>query len=95
MVRSAGRYAVNVIGAAQQSLYDCFAHAPVSPGREDFCGASWHPVPTGLPPVDDYRAPFRCTALERVEIEVDPPDLSPASVAAAAEAEADDAIASQ
>jgi arylsulfatase A-like enzyme len=50
---------------------------------------------TGLPPVDDYRAPFRCTVLERVEIDVDPPDGSPASVAAAAEAEAADAIASQ
>ena len=50
---------------------------------------------TGLPPVDDYRAPFRCTVLARVEIDVDPPDASPESVAAAAEAEAADAIASQ
>ena len=45
MVRAAGRYAVSVLGADQQALSDCFAHAPArpgEPGREDFCGASWH-----------------------------------------------------
>ena len=36
MVRRFGRYAVNVLGADQQLLSDCFAHAPVSPGREEF-----------------------------------------------------------
>src|SRR5262245_42409204 len=52
MVRSAGRYAVSILGSDQQGLSDCFAHAPVSPGREDFCGAAWHPGPTGLPIID-------------------------------------------
>ena len=36
MVRSFGRYAVNVLGEDQQALSDCFAHAAVSPGREAF-----------------------------------------------------------
>src|SRR5437867_10365435 len=52
MVRAAGRYAVNILGEGQQALSDCFAHAPVSPGREEFCGASWTPGPTGLPLID-------------------------------------------
>src|SRR5436309_13922306 len=49
MVRAAGRYAVNVLREDQQALSDCFAHAPVTPGREDFCGAAWTVCPTGLP----------------------------------------------
>jgi len=64
MVRGAGRYAVNVLGADQQALSDCFAHAPVSPGREAFCGASWHPGPTGLPLMDGSIATLECTIVE-------------------------------
>src|SRR3989304_10172273 len=44
MVRDQGRYAVNVLGEGQQALSDCFAHAAVKPGREDFCGGGWHTV---------------------------------------------------
>lgn len=64
MVRSAGRYAVNVLGADQQALSDCFAHAPVSPGRDAFCGASWKPGPTGLPIIDGAIATLECTVVE-------------------------------
>ena len=64
MVRGAGRYAVNVLGADQQALSDCFAHAPVSPGREDFCGAGWRPGPTGLPLIDGSIATLECTVVE-------------------------------
>lgn len=64
MVRAAGRYAVNVLGADQQALSDCFAHAPVSPGRELFCGASWQPGPTGLPLIDGSIATLECTIVE-------------------------------
>jgi 3-hydroxy-9,10-secoandrosta-1,3,5(10)-triene-9,17-dione monooxygenase reductase component len=67
MVRAAGRYAVNVLGAGQQRLSDCFAHAPTRPGepdREAFCGASWHPGPTGLPLLDGAIATLECTAVE-------------------------------
>jgi flavin reductase (DIM6/NTAB) family NADH-FMN oxidoreductase RutF len=64
MVRAAGRYAVNVLGEGQQALSDCFAHAPVSPGREDFCGAAWHPGPTGLPLVDGSIATLECTVVQ-------------------------------
>jgi flavin reductase (DIM6/NTAB) family NADH-FMN oxidoreductase RutF len=52
IVRAAGRYAVNILSEDQQALSDCFAGAPVEPGREDFCGASWQPGETGLPLLD-------------------------------------------
>lgn len=64
MVRGAGRYAVSILGTNQQALSDCFAHAPVSPGREDFCGAAWHPGPTGLPLIDGSIATLECTVVE-------------------------------
>ncbi len=64
MVRRAGRYAVNVLGADQQELSDCFAHAPVSPGREAFCGAAWRPGPKGLPLIDGSIATLECTIVE-------------------------------
>src|SRR6476660_9786578 len=37
IVRTAGRYAVNILSADQQALSDCFAGAPVEPGRDRFC----------------------------------------------------------
>ena len=67
MVRETGRYAVSVLGAAQPALSDCFAHAPTQPGepsREDFCGASWQPGPTGLPLLDGAIATLECTTVE-------------------------------
>lgn len=67
MVRETGRYAVNVLGADQQALSDCFAHAPVrpgEPGREDFCGAAWTPGPIGLPLIDGSIASLECTVVE-------------------------------
>jgi 3-hydroxy-9,10-secoandrosta-1,3,5(10)-triene-9,17-dione monooxygenase reductase component len=64
MVRRFGRYAVSVLGSDQQLLSDCFAHAPVSPGREDFCGAAWHPGPAGLPLIDGSIAALECTTVE-------------------------------
>jgi 3-hydroxy-9,10-secoandrosta-1,3,5(10)-triene-9,17-dione monooxygenase reductase component len=63
-VRSEGRYAVNILGAAQQALSDCFAHAPVSPGREEFCGAGWHLGTTGLPLIDGAIASLECTIVQ-------------------------------
>jgi 3-hydroxy-9,10-secoandrosta-1,3,5(10)-triene-9,17-dione monooxygenase reductase component len=64
MVRSFGRYAVSILAADQQLLSDCFAHAPVSPGREEFCGAAWHPGPTGLPLIDGAIATLECTVVQ-------------------------------
>jgi flavin reductase (DIM6/NTAB) family NADH-FMN oxidoreductase RutF len=64
MVRSLGRYAVNVLSEDQQALSDCFAHAPVSPGREAFCGASWSAGPTGLPLLDGAIATLECTIVQ-------------------------------
>jgi flavin reductase (DIM6/NTAB) family NADH-FMN oxidoreductase RutF len=64
MVRELGRYAVNVLGEDQQALSDCFAHAAVKPGREDFCGAAWHGGPTGLPLIDGAIAGLECTVVE-------------------------------
>ena len=64
MVRANGRYAVNVLGEDQQALSDCFAHAAVRPGREDFCGAAWHPGTTGLPLLDGAIATLECTVVQ-------------------------------
>jgi flavin reductase (DIM6/NTAB) family NADH-FMN oxidoreductase RutF len=64
IVRSAGRYAVNILSEDQQALSDCFAGAPVEPGREAFCGAAWHAGQTGLPLLDGAIATLECTVVE-------------------------------
>ena len=64
IVRAGGRYGVNILGEDQQALSDCFAGAPVTPGRERFCGASWHPGPSGLPLIDGAIATLECTVVE-------------------------------
>jgi 3-hydroxy-9,10-secoandrosta-1,3,5(10)-triene-9,17-dione monooxygenase reductase component len=63
IVATRGRYAVNVLRHDQQALSDCFAHAPVRPGREEFCGAAWHAGPTGLPLLDRTLAALECTVV--------------------------------
>lgn len=64
IVRAAGRYAVNILSEDQQALSDCFAGAPVEPGREAFCGAKWHAGETGLPLLDGAIATLECTVVE-------------------------------
>jgi 3-hydroxy-9,10-secoandrosta-1,3,5(10)-triene-9,17-dione monooxygenase reductase component len=64
IVRASGRYAVNILSEDQQALSDCFAGAPVTPGREAFCGAPWHPGETGLPLIDGAIATLECTVVE-------------------------------
>ncbi|MBI2762434.1 MAG: flavin reductase [Chloroflexi bacterium] len=68
LVRVGGRYAVNVLGEGQQAMSDCFAHAAVKPGREDFCGAAWAPGPTGLPLLDGAIATLECTIVETFSV---------------------------
>jgi len=64
IVRAAGRYAVSVLSEEQQALSDCFAGAPVEPGRDAFCGAAWHAGPTGLPLIDGAIATLECSVVE-------------------------------
>jgi 3-hydroxy-9,10-secoandrosta-1,3,5(10)-triene-9,17-dione monooxygenase reductase component len=64
MLRAHARYAVNILSEGQQAISDCFAHAAVKPGREDFCGAPWHPGTTGLPLIDGAMATLECTVVE-------------------------------
>jgi 3-hydroxy-9,10-secoandrosta-1,3,5(10)-triene-9,17-dione monooxygenase reductase component len=64
IVRAAGRYAVNVLSEEHQALSDCFAGADVEPGRDAFCGASWHTGRTGLPLIDGAIATLECTVVE-------------------------------
>lgn len=64
IVRAAGRYGVNILSEDQQALSDCFAGAPVEPGREAFCGAAWHPGMTGVPLLDGAIATLECTVME-------------------------------
>jgi flavin reductase (DIM6/NTAB) family NADH-FMN oxidoreductase RutF len=63
-VRQAGRYAVNILAESQQALSDCFAGAPVTPGRDAFCGAAWHAGTTGLPLLDGAIATLECTVVQ-------------------------------
>jgi flavin reductase (DIM6/NTAB) family NADH-FMN oxidoreductase RutF len=63
-VHAFGRYAVNVLSEEQQALSDCFAGAPVVPGRDAFCGASWTAGSTGLPLLDGAIATLECTVVE-------------------------------
>ena len=64
IVRASGRYAVNVLSEDQQAMSDCFAGAPVEPGRDAFCGAAWHPGATGLPLIDGAIATLECTVVQ-------------------------------
>ena len=64
IVRAAGRYAVCILSEDQQALSDCFAGAAVEPGREAFCGASWHAGATGLPLLDGAIATLECAVVE-------------------------------
>ena len=53
-----------ILSEDQQALSDCFAGAPVEPGREAFCGAAWHEGATGLPLIDGAIATLECTVVE-------------------------------
>jgi 3-hydroxy-9,10-secoandrosta-1,3,5(10)-triene-9,17-dione monooxygenase reductase component len=64
MVHAASRFAVNILSEHQQALSDCFAGAPVEPGRSDFCGAAWRPGETGLPLLDGAIATLECTVVD-------------------------------
>lgn len=68
IVAASGRYAVNILRDNQQALSDCFAHAPVSPGREEFCGASWHPGATGLPLIDGTLGALECRVVQTYSV---------------------------
>jgi 3-hydroxy-9,10-secoandrosta-1,3,5(10)-triene-9,17-dione monooxygenase reductase component len=59
-VHAAGQFAVSVLGEHQQSLADCFAGAPVQPGREQFCGAAWTPGSFGMPLLEGAIATLEC-----------------------------------
>jgi flavin reductase (DIM6/NTAB) family NADH-FMN oxidoreductase RutF len=64
IVRTVGRYAVNILAEDQQAVSDCFAGAPVVPDRDAFCGAAWHPGIIGLPLLDGAIATLECTVVE-------------------------------
>ena len=66
VVRDHGRFAVCILGEDQQAVSDCFAGAPVTPDREDFCGAPWQPGETGLPLLDGAIASLECTTVDVV-----------------------------
>jgi len=61
MIHAAARFAVSILSEDQRHLSDCFAGAPVEPGRGDFCGAAWHDGETGLPLLDGAVAWLECT----------------------------------
>jgi len=67
-LEATGRYSVNILTENQQALSDCFAGAAVTPGRDDFCGASWHMGVTGVPLLDGTAAAIECTVVDRFEV---------------------------
>lgn len=67
-VRSAGRYAVSILGEDQQALSDCFAGAAVEPDRDAFCGAPWQPGAAGMPLLDGAIAHLECTVIQEIPI---------------------------
>jgi 3-hydroxy-9,10-secoandrosta-1,3,5(10)-triene-9,17-dione monooxygenase reductase component len=64
IIHRARRFAVNVLSEGQQALSDCFAGAPVSPGRDGFCGATWQPGSTGLPLLEGAIATLECAVVD-------------------------------
>lgn len=68
IVRAAGRYAVNILSEDQQALSDCFADAPVEPGRDAFCGATWQAGKTGLPLIDGAIATLQCSVVQTFSV---------------------------
>lgn len=67
-IQATGRYAVNVLAEDQQWLSDCFAGANVTPSRDAFCGAAWHPGETGLPVLDGAIATLECAVVDTVSL---------------------------
>jgi flavin reductase (DIM6/NTAB) family NADH-FMN oxidoreductase RutF len=67
-IEATGRYSVNILAEDQQALSDCFAGAAVTPGRDAFCGASWHQGVTGVPVLDGTAAAIECTIVDRFEV---------------------------
>jgi flavin reductase (DIM6/NTAB) family NADH-FMN oxidoreductase RutF len=63
IVHAAGRFAISILGEHQQALSDCFAGAPVTPGRDAFCGAAWQPGVTGLPLLAGAITTLECTVV--------------------------------
>ena len=60
IIRAVNLFAVNVLAEDAQALSDCFAGAPVTPSRAEFCGASHHAGVLGLPILDAAVAAFEC-----------------------------------
>lgn len=60
IIRAVNLFAVNILAEDAQALSDCFAGAPVTPSRAEFCGAQHHEGALGLPILDDAVAAFEC-----------------------------------
>lgn len=61
------RFAVNILAEGDQGLADCFAGAPSSIPRTDFCGAAWAPSGNGQPLLADALATIACELEQTIE----------------------------
>lgn len=68
LLAAARRFAVNVLAEEQLALSDCFAGADVTPNRDAFCGAAWHPGALGLPVLDGSITTLECVVVETVDV---------------------------
>jgi 3-hydroxy-9,10-secoandrosta-1,3,5(10)-triene-9,17-dione monooxygenase reductase component len=67
-IEATGRFAINILTEHQQALSDCFAGAAVTPGRDAFCGASWHRGEIDVPVLDGVIAALECAIIEPVPV---------------------------
>lgn len=67
-IEASRRYAVNILAEGQEDASDCFAGADVTPSREAFCGAAWHPGSLGLPILEGVIAGLECVVVEQFRV---------------------------
>jgi len=60
---SAGRFAINVLGAHQRSISNQFAQS----AQDKFDGIAWHHGRIGCPILDDHLAVFECSTERAIE----------------------------
>jgi len=65
-MEAAGRYAIHVLGAAQEAVSTAFARTAAE-GARKFDAVAWHPAEDGLPLLDEYLVRLECRVVQRVQ----------------------------
>lgn len=62
-IKTAGRFAVNILCQGQEAASRRFATSTSSPGEEKFAGVEYRSGPSGLPVLSDALAHLECTVV--------------------------------